>query len=78
MDKTTFYLFKTEDDSKFGPVAGKGGDIDFPPTVGGWTEVLDCRHIPYTDKTIAENCELARGVRKKYIIVNADQAQASN
>lgn len=73
MANTTFYLFKAEDASRAGHANGHAGDVDFPTSVGGWTEVLDCRHTPYTEQTIAENCEFALGVRKVYILVNEAQ-----
>jgi hypothetical protein len=76
MAETTFYLFNTEDCTRAGSAAGHAGDIEFPASVGGWTEVMDCRHAPYTDKSLAENCDIASHVRKKYILV--DEAQLSN
>lgn len=72
------YLYDTEDCTQFAEVHGRGGDVVFPPTVGTWTEVLDCRHEPYTGKSLAENCDLAHHVRKKYILVGEDQISKEN
>lgn len=68
-------LYTTEDCRRFAEVEGRGGDIEFPPEVGAWTEVLDCRVEPYTEHTLDENCHLAQHVRKKYILV--DEAHLS-
>ncbi|AWV88364.1 hypothetical protein [Bradymonas sediminis] len=73
MANTTFYLFKSEDATRAETAVGHGSDVEFPATIGGWTEVLDCRHTPYTEKSIAENCEFAQTVRKVYILVNEAQ-----
>lgn len=73
MTATTFYLFKAEDASRAGSAQGHAGDVDFPAEIGGWTSVLDCRHTPYTEQSIAENCEFAVGIHKQYILVNEGQ-----
>ena len=73
MAATTFYLFATENYTQVATATGHGGDISFPATVRGWTEAMDCRHAPYTEQSITENCDVARHVRKKYILVNQDQ-----
>lgn len=73
MADTTFYLFKAEDLTQTASVKGHAGDVDFPASVNDWTEVMDCRHTPYTEQSLAENCEVALGVRKKYILVNEAQ-----
>lgn len=73
MASIKLYLYTTEDCARFGEARGRGGDVEFPPAVHGWTEVLDCRVEPYTAKSLAENCDLAHHVRKKYILVGDDQ-----
>ena len=47
----------------------------FPDFVEGWTDVLDCRHPPYTDQSLDENCEIALHVRKPYILVDPSQLE---
>ena len=78
MADSTFYLFDTETYAQVETATGHGGDVDFPASIGGWTEVLDCRHTPYTEKTIEENCNIARHVRKKYILINQAQLPAEH
>ena len=73
MAATKLYLFDTEGCTRFGEAIGRGGEVTFPPGIDAWTDVLDCRHEPYTGKSLAENCELAHHVRKKYILVGEDQ-----
>lgn len=53
-----------------------GLDVYFPDGVDGWTDVLDCRVEPYTEKSIRENSTFAHHVHKKYILVSAAQAEA--
>jgi hypothetical protein len=73
MAGSKLYLYTTEDCARFGEARGRGGDVEFPPGVHDWTDVLDCRHAPYTDKSLAENCEIAHHVRKHYILVGEEQ-----
>ena len=72
------YLYDTEDCSRFAQVSTDGSDVVFPPNVLAWTEVLDCRVEPYTEHSLAENCELAHHVRKKYILVRDEQVSKEN
>ena len=52
-----------------------GLDVYFPDHVDGWTDVLDCRVEPYTEKTLRENSIFAHHVHKQYILVSADQVE---
>jgi hypothetical protein len=72
------YLYDTEDCTRFSEAFGRGSEVNFPPTVHSWTDVLDCRHAPYTGKSLAENCEIAHHVRKKYILVEEAQISKEN
>lgn len=78
MATSKLFLYDTEDCSRFCEVSGRGSDVTFPHTVHAWTDVLDCRHEPYTDKSLAENCDLALHVRKKYILVGEAQISKEN
>lgn len=46
-----------------------------PEEIYGWKDVMDCRHPPYTDNSVEENCHLADHVRKPYILVEASQVE---
>lgn len=78
MADSTFYLFDTESYQQVDTAHGHAGDVTFPAHIGNWTEVLDCRHTPYTEQSIEENCNIARHVRKKYILINQDQLPAGH
>mgnify|MGYP006279624879 CR=1 FL=1 len=69
-------IIDTDTHREVGEAFADGQDVSFPPFVAGWTDVLDCRHPPYTDKTIDENCELAHHVRKPLILVEPSQLQS--
>jgi hypothetical protein len=71
--KEKLYLYETDTCRQFGTVQAVGLDLYFPPQVGGWTSVLDCREEPYTERSIVENCNYAVQVRKKYILVGESQ-----
>jgi len=66
------YLFDTTTDEQIAEVESEGLDVFFPSGIG-WTQVLDCRIPPYTEKSIEENCHIAEHVRKEYILVTDDQ-----
>ncbi len=68
-------LIDTETHREAGEATVTDQDVDFPEFIDGWTDVLDCRHEPYTDNSIDENCELAHHVRKPYILVDSSQAE---
>lgn len=72
------FLYSTDDCTRFDQAEIQGNDVVFPPTVNGWTDVLDCRHEPYDEKTLEENCDIAVHVRKKYILVDEDQVSIEN
>ena len=72
----TFFLYDTETHDRVAEVESEGLDLFFPDFVDGWTDVLDCRITPYTSKSIEENCHFAEHVRKPYILVSANQAEA--
>lgn len=72
----TFYLYESETHSRVAEVESEGLDLFFPEFVDGWTDVLDCRIEPYTSNTIEENCHIAEHVRKPYILVSPNQAEA--
>jgi hypothetical protein len=71
---TTLLLYETDRCKRFAEVEADGLDVDFPPEVGSWSHVLDCRIEPYTEHTLEENCHLAQHVRKRFILVTAEQA----
>ncbi|MFU8803097.1 MAG: hypothetical protein ACNA8W_04730 [Bradymonadaceae bacterium] len=73
MSREKLYLFETDSCSQYASVQAVGLDIHFPPEIGGWTDVLDCREEPYTERSLAENCAYAIHVRKKYIVVAESQ-----
>lgn len=62
-------IIDTEDHARAGEARTSGQDVEFPDFVDGWTDVMDCRHPPYTEQSIDENCEIAHHVRKPYILV---------
>jgi len=63
------FLIHTEEGTQIGPLSGSKGDMEFPEEVRGWSDVLDCRHTPYTEKTLAELRHFAHHVNKTYILV---------
>ena len=73
MAKHELLLFNASNADEVGPVQSTGLDVYFPDHVGGWSDVLDCREAPYTERSIAENCAFARRVHKKFILVEAAQ-----
>ncbi len=64
------YLVHAEEGTQFGPLSGTRGDVEFPSMVRGWSDVLDCRHKPYTGKTLAELRHFAHHVNKRFILVH--------
>ncbi|RAL20948.1 hypothetical protein DL240_14845 [Lujinxingia litoralis] len=73
MEKQPLYLYEAQNAAQVGPVENTGLDVYFPDHVAGWTDVLDCREEPYTERSIAENCAFALHVHKKFILVGASQ-----
>lgn len=73
MAQEKLYLYETQTCTQHGHAEFVGLDVFFPPTVAGWTDVLDCREEPYTERSLEENCAYALHVRKKYILVSASQ-----
>ena len=71
-------LFDTETHREAGRAHLEGNDVVFPDNILGWTDVMDCRHEPYTDHSIDENCELAHHVRKPYILVTPEQVESDS
>ena len=53
----------------------EGSDVIFPDGINGWTDVVDCRHEPYTEQSIDELCEFAHHVRKHYVLITPEQAE---
>lgn len=78
MANHTLHLFDAHTTEDLGQVESTGLDVYFPPQVGGWADVLDCREKPYTEQSIAENCSFALHVHKKYILVEASQIAQEN
>ena len=73
MSDHSLHLFDARTNEEVGIVESTGLDVFFPPEVGGWSNVLDCREEPYTETSIAENCKYALRVHKKYILVEGSQ-----
>jgi hypothetical protein len=63
------FLIHVEEGTEIGPLKGSKGDMEFPIEVRGWSDVLDCRHTPYTEKTLTELRYFAHHVNKSYILV---------
>lgn len=78
MAQHSLHLFDCRTAKEFGQVESTGLDVYFPPEVAGWTDVLDCREAPYTERSIAENCTYALHVHKKYILVEEAQIAQEN
>lgn len=72
------HLFDARTTEEVGVVESTGLDVYFPPQVGGWSDVLDCREGAYLERSIAENCAFALHVHKKYILVEAGQIAQEN
>lgn len=73
MADEVLYLYKASTGEEAGEATPANLDVDFPPHVDDWTDVLDCREEPYTEQSIAENCAYAQQVHKKYILVGESQ-----
>jgi hypothetical protein len=73
MSDETLYVYDTDTVSLHGRATATDSNVSFPEDVDGWPDVMDCRAEPYTDKSIDENCDLARHVRKPFILVTEDQ-----
>ena len=72
------HLFDARTTEDLGVVESTGLDVFFPPQIGGWSNVLDCREGSYTERSIEENCAFALHVHKKYILVEASQIAQEN
>ncbi len=70
---TRLFLIDTDTCKRAGEATLAGQDVAFPEFVDGWTDVMDCRHPPYTDHSIEHNCKLADHVRKPFILVADSQ-----
>lgn len=66
-----FELIDVETCTRAGTASEGDRDVDFPSFVDGWTDILDCRHSPYTDQSLEEICEFADHVRKPFLLVPA-------
>ncbi len=73
MSQESLFLYDARTAEQVAPIEQSGLDVYFPPQVAGWTDVLDCREEPYTERSIAENCTFAQRVHKKYILVHESQ-----
>lgn len=78
MSQQSLYLFNARTAQQAGTAQSTGLDVYFPPSIAGWTDVLDCREEPYTERSIAENCAFAVHVNKKYILVAKSQIKQEN
>ena len=52
------------------PVTGDKGDVDFPPEVRGWGDVLDCRHSPFDKRDTDQLRDYAAHIHKHYLLIN--------
>ena len=52
-----------------GPVSGAKGDVSFPPSVRGWSEVLDCRTGRLAEMPLDAVRDFAAHSRKRYVLV---------
>ncbi|MEC9441197.1 MAG: hypothetical protein VYE40_08860 [Myxococcota bacterium] len=68
---TQLFLYDTKTAQRDSEVEIVNGEPYFPEHVRGWSDVLDCRHPPYTEKSIEDNCHFADHVHKPFILVNA-------
>ncbi len=64
-----FALYTAITGERFGAAEVQNIDVFFPEGVRGWSDVLDCRIEPYDAQSIEENCQLAVGVHKKFILI---------
>ena len=62
-------MIEVDTGETFGPIAGSKGDLDFPEKVRGWSDVLDCRHKPYTDLERDALLHFAKHVNKFFLLV---------
>ena len=67
------FLIHVEHGARLGPVKASRGDVEFPAEVRGWSEVLDCRVRPYTDKSLDELLHFGNHVHKVYLLVYEGQ-----
>ena len=64
------FLINRKSGERFGPLAGEKGDVQFPSQVRGWGDVLDCRHVPYTEKSIDELKHFAEHIHKDFFLID--------
>jgi len=72
----TLFLYDTSSFQEYAQAQSSGLDVTFPPRIT-WSDVLDCRIAPYTERSIDENCTFALGVHKAYILISAAQVEPS-
>ncbi len=77
-DQTEHYLVEVETGRNLGPISGTMGDLEFPPQVGGWTDVLDCRHDPYSGMELEELRHFAEHVRKYFVLVDGEKLSSDD
>ncbi|MBA2662821.1 MAG: hypothetical protein H0U74_11030 [Bradymonadaceae bacterium] len=73
MSREQLYLYETTSCTQRAKAQATGLDVYFPPEIAGWTDVLDCREAPYTERSLEENCAYALHVRKRFILVSHSQ-----
>lgn len=78
MAQQSLYIYNARTAQQSGTAQSTGLDVFFPPSIAGWTDVLDCREEPYTERSIAENCAFALHVNKKFILVAESQIKQEN
>lgn len=68
-DGGNLFVVRVSDGETTGPLGGSRGDVEFPSEVRGWSDVLDCRHPPYTEKDIAALRHYGVHVNKLFLLV---------
>ena len=68
-DSDALFVIEVDTGETFGPITGSKGDLDFPEKVRGWSDVLDCRHKPYTDLDRDALLHFAKHVNKFFLLV---------
>ena len=66
------FVVRVEDGQTQGPLEGERGDVDFPKEVRGWSDVLDCRLHPYSEKDLAALRHYGTHVNKRFLLVEGD------
>jgi hypothetical protein len=65
------FVVRVEDGHADGPLEGSRGDVVFPVAVRGWSDVLDCRLHPYSEKTLDDLRHYGVHVNKPYLLVSS-------